>query len=182
VSDKTAILLQLDTDPEPCVFDAVTAIDAGAVQLLRHGGVTPENVAPYIQGCIFTRGPDDLHRTAVFIGGSDTALAEATLAAAQKVCFGPLRVSMMLDAGGCNTTASAATLAVEQHLELAGATCLVLGTGPVGLRTARLLAGLGATVRLGDAELITASAGCAAVQATVRDATCTPVRPAQMKA
>jgi methylenetetrahydrofolate/methylenetetrahydromethanopterin dehydrogenase (NADP+) len=41
---KPKILIQLDTDPQPSVFDAVVAIDAGAEHLLRHGDVTPENV------------------------------------------------------------------------------------------------------------------------------------------
>jgi len=150
VPPKTAILLQLDTDGAPSVFDAVVAIDAGAERLLRHGGVTPENVASRIHGAIFTRGPDDLHRTAAFIGGSDVARAEAVLAAAEKAFFGPLRISLMLDAGGCNTTAAAATLCVTKHLDPAGAVCLVLGAGPVGQRVARLLGGLGATVRLGE--------------------------------
>ena len=33
------ILVCLDTDPQPSVFDAVVAVDAGVDQLLRHGGV-----------------------------------------------------------------------------------------------------------------------------------------------
>ena len=39
------ILLQLDTDPQPSTFDAVVAVDAGADVLLRHGGVTVEDLA-----------------------------------------------------------------------------------------------------------------------------------------
>ena len=38
------ILLCLDTDPQPSVFDAVVAVDAGADQLLRHSNVKPDAV------------------------------------------------------------------------------------------------------------------------------------------
>ena len=64
------ILLCLDTDPQPSVFDAVVAVDAGVDQLLRHGGVTPDDVRNLVYGAMFTRGPAELKNTAVFIGGS----------------------------------------------------------------------------------------------------------------
>ena len=38
------ILLCLDTDPQPSVFDAVVAVDEGVDQLLRHANVTPDAV------------------------------------------------------------------------------------------------------------------------------------------
>ena len=60
-STKPKILIQLDTDPQPSVFDAVVAVDAGVDHLFRHGGVTPENVRDLVYGALFTRGPADLH-------------------------------------------------------------------------------------------------------------------------
>ena len=39
---KPTILIQLDSDPQPSVFDAVVAVDSGVAHLFRHGGVTPE--------------------------------------------------------------------------------------------------------------------------------------------
>lgn len=151
---KPKILLQLDTDAQPSVFDAVVAIDAGAEHLLRHGGVTAEGVRELIYGGMFTRGPADLHSTAVFVGGSNVAAAEKIFDAARRTFFGPLRVSMLMDAGGSNTTAAAAVLSAAKHLNLHESTALVLGgTGPVGQRVARLLAGAGATVRIGSREL-----------------------------
>src|SRR5262245_16535250 len=146
---KSAILLQLDTDPQPSVFDAVVALDAGAVHLLRHGGVTPENVVGLVHGALFTRGPADLARTAIPVGGSDVTAAEGVLAAVRKTFFGPFRVSVLLDANGCNTTASAAVLAAREGMggALAGCRAAVLGgTGPVGRRVARLLAREGVNV------------------------------------
>src|SRR5256885_16778677 len=81
MSDKAKILVQLDTDPLPSVFDRVVAVDAGADHVFAYAGVTPENVRDLVHGCIFTRGPKDLHRTAIFVGGSDVAAGEAVLAA-----------------------------------------------------------------------------------------------------
>jgi hypothetical protein len=44
--DKPSILVQLDTDPLPSVFDRVVAVDAGVAHTFSYGGVTPENVTP----------------------------------------------------------------------------------------------------------------------------------------
>ncbi len=154
------ILLQLDSDPQPSVFDAVVAIDSGVDFLLRHGGVTPDTVRDLVYGAIFTRGGDDLRHTAIFIGGSNVVEGEKLLAAVEKTFFGP-RVSVMLDANGANTTAAAAVLSTMKHVDIANATALVLGgTGPVGLRAARLLVGLGAYVRVASRSQERAEAAC----------------------
>src|ERR1700755_3156325 len=94
------ILLCLDTDPQPSVFDAVVAVDAGADHLLRHGSVTPEAGGDLVYGAMFTRGPADLKNTAVFIGGSDVEAGEKLLQKAKDCFFGPMRVSLMLDSNG----------------------------------------------------------------------------------
>lgn len=163
---KPSILVQLDTDDQPSVFDSVAAIDAGADHLLRHHGITHENVRDRVYGAIFTRGGDDLARTALFIGGSDVRRGEEVLAAVKKAFFGPMRVSVMIDSGGANTTAVAAVLAVEKHVQLAGQTAVVLAaTGPVGQRAARLLARQGAKVRVASRDLARAEHVCAAIRA-----------------
>lgn len=170
---KPSILIQLDTDPQPSVFDAVVAIDAGAGHLLRHGGVEPAKVRDLVYGALFTRGPADLSRTAIFVGGSDVSAGEALLKAVIDTFFGPFRVSVLMDSNGANTTAAAAVLAALDGLggSLSGAKAAVLGaTGPVGQRVARLLAREGAEVAVGSrrsdraeatAELIRASTGYA---------------------
>jgi hypothetical protein len=158
---KPKILIQLDTDPQPSVFDAVVAVDAGAEHLFRHGGVTPANVRDLVYGALFTRGPADLHSTSIFIGGSDVAAGEAVLAAVEATFFGPFRVSVLLDANGANTTAAAAVLAASRSLggSLKDAKAAVLGaTGPVGHRVARLLLGQGAAVAVGSRSLDRATA------------------------
>ncbi|MGH7202465.1 MAG: methylene-tetrahydromethanopterin dehydrogenase N-terminal domain-containing protein, partial [Planctomycetaceae bacterium] len=60
------ILIQLDTDPLPSVFDRVVAVDAGVDELFSYGGVTRENVEPLVHGAMFTRGGAALRRTAIF--------------------------------------------------------------------------------------------------------------------
>lgn len=168
---KPRILVQLDTDPQPSVFDSVVAVDAGAEQLLRHGGVQTSQVRELVYGAMFTRGVDDLHRTAVFIGGSDVSAGEALLAEAQQAFFGPMRVSVMLDSNGANTTAAAAVLVAGKHRPLAGADAVVLAaTGPVGSRVVRLLALEGARVRVASRKLERAEAVCQAVQNRTTDA------------
>ena len=143
------ILVCLDTDAQPSVFDGVVAVDAGVDQLFRHAGVTVEAVRDLVYGAIFTRGPDDLKHTAIFVGGSDVAAGEAVLAEVEQTFFGPLRVSTMLDSNGANTTAAAAVLAARRHLPLEQQQAVVLAaTGPVGQRVARLLAEEGAAVRV----------------------------------
>jgi len=153
---KPKILIQLDTDPQPSVFDAVVAIDAGAEHLLRHGSVTPEGVRDLVYGALFTRGPADLSATAIFIGGSNVTAGEALLSAVRKTFFGPFRVSVLLDANGANTTAAAAVIAALASMGglLEGVTAAVLAaTGPVGQRAARLLCRLGAHVSVGSRSL-----------------------------
>ena len=81
------ILLCLDTDPQPSVFDAVVAVDAGVDQLFRHGSVTADAVRDLVYGAMFTRGPADLKNTAVFIGGSDVAAGEATAGQSAESAF-----------------------------------------------------------------------------------------------
>src|SRR5438874_9645492 len=135
MSDKPTVLVQLDTDPLPSTFDRVVAVDAGVQHVFAYGGVTPANVMPLAHGCIFTRGPKDLHRTAVFVGGSDAAAAEAVFAEVKRHLIPQygLNVSVMLDPNGANTTAAAAVRAAGRHLDLGAAQSLVLGgTGPVG--------------------------------------------------
>ena len=144
------ILLHLDSSALPSVFDRIVAYDSGADEVLSYGGVTVEAVRDLVHGAIFTRGPKDLHNTAIFIGGSDMAAGEQLLAAVQKTFFGPLKVSVMLDSNGSNTTAVAAVAKLVQTLgDVRGRRAVITaGTGPVGTRAAGLLARAGAKVTI----------------------------------
>lgn len=142
------LLLQLDSSRLPSVFDRVVAYDAGADAIMSYGGVTEADVRDLVYGCMFTRGPRDLHHSAVWIGGADMSAGEKLLEAARKTIFPPFTVSMMLDSNGSNTTAVAAVVKIEESLgDVKGRKALVTaGTGPVGLRVAGLLARDGARV------------------------------------
>ena len=151
---KPKILVQLDADPHASVFDAIAAVDAGVDQLLQYSSVSIEQVQGLVHGAMFTRGTDELQHSAVYIGGSDVATGEALLRATTDCFFGPLRVSVLLDASGANTTAAAAVVAAGRHLELAETGAIVLAsTGPVGQRVARLLAASGAHVKVASRSL-----------------------------
>ena len=153
---------------------------------MRHARVTPDNVRERVHGAIFTRGPDDLHNTALFVGGSDVSRGEQVLAAVVGSFLGPLRTSVMIDSGGANTTAAAAVLAAAKHLDLSSVTALVLAaTGPVGQRVAWLLAREGAEVRAASRRLERAEEVAAAVlekSASARIAPCTANTQAELSA
>jgi methylenetetrahydrofolate/methylenetetrahydromethanopterin dehydrogenase (NADP+) len=145
------ILICLDSDPQPSVFDSVVAVDAGVAHLFRHGGVSPSSVRDLVYGAIFTRPVEDLRNTAIFVGGSDVSAGEHLLTEVTNTFFGPMRVSAMLDSNGSNTTAAAAVIAVARHVDLTTSKVAVLaGTGSVGKRILHMLAADGAAVRLGS--------------------------------
>ncbi len=176
--EKRKILIQLDSDPDPSVFDRVVAVDAGADEVFSYGGVRPETVRDKVHGAIFTRGPKDLGKTAFFIGGSDVSAGERLLAEVRRHMLPQygLRVSVLLDSNGANTTAAAAVRSAARHLDLSRAKALVLGgTGPVGQRVALLLALHGAEVRLASRQQERAALAVMAIQAKAPQAHLTPI-------
>ena len=159
------ILIQLDSDRFASVFDAITAYDAGVDRVLQYGGVSPEHVRDLVYGAMFTRGGNDLKNSSVFIGGSDVALGEKMMKATTDSFFGPVRVSVMLDANGCNTTAAAMVKKITSVGGLEGQKVVVMGgTGPVGVRAAALMAGEGAQVLLTSRSREGADKACAYVK------------------
>lgn len=173
---KPKILIQLDPDQHASVFDAIVAIDAGVDQLLQYSNVESNQVTPLVHGAIFTRGPNELRNTAIFVGGSNAAQSETLLKEVRASFVGPMRVSVMMDANGSNTTAAAAVLAAAKHCSLRDADALVLGaTGPVGQRAARLLAREGAKVRVASRDGRRADEICHMVRKLVPDAQLSPL-------
>ena len=165
---KPKILLQLDSDEQPSVFDSVVAVDAGVDQLFRHHNVKPDAVRDLVYGAMFTRGPDELHNTAVFIGGSDVTAGEKLLKKVKEAFTGPFKVSVMLDSNGANTTAAAAVLAASKHVDLSKTKVLVLAaTGSVGRRVVRLLAQAGAEVRVTSRTLERAQDVCGDIHSDI---------------
>ena len=133
------ILLQLDTEEHPSPFDAIVAHDADVDVLLSHGNVKREDARALAQDAFFTRGPDDLKNTAIWVGGKHVATGEEVFAEVQKAFFGPFKVSVMLDSNGCNTTAATTIARIAKRYDLDGKRAVVLGLGSVGLRSAVLL-------------------------------------------
>ncbi len=179
---KPKILIQLEGDEHASVFDAVVAVDSGIDHLLQYHSVQADQVRDLVHGAMFTRGPQDLHNTAVFIGGANVTHGESLLQAAISCFFGPMRVSVMLDANGANTTAAAAVLAAARHVELSQSEALVLAaTGPVGQRAVRLLARAGCKVRVASRSADRAAATCEQVRASVDGAVLNPLATSNTK-
>jgi len=155
------LLLQLDSDKFPSAFDCITAYDAGVDNVLSYGGVVLDNVPNIVYGAMFTRGVGELKNTAIFIGGSDVPVGEAMLKEVLKTFFGPVRVSVMADPNGSNTTASAAVRKITSAIDVSGRKVVVFaGTGPVGIRACTLLAKEGAEVYLTSRKMERAKAAC----------------------
>jgi hypothetical protein len=166
------LLLQLDPDRHASAFDRIVGYDAGADEVLSYGGVQQDDVRSLVHGAIFTRGPADLHHTAIFIGGTEIARAERLLEEVQRTFFGPFRVSVVFDPNGSNTTAAAAVLKVVRAIggEVQGRRAVVLaGTGPVGTRAAGLLARLGAKVAITSRQVDRAQAAAAQIRERFRE-------------
>jgi methylenetetrahydrofolate/methylenetetrahydromethanopterin dehydrogenase (NADP+) len=172
------LLLHLDSSPHPSAFDRIVALDAGADEVLSYGAVAEDAVRDLVHGAIFTRGPKDLHNTAIFIGGTDMAAGERLFAAARKTFFGPMRVSVMLDSNGSNTTAVAAVAKLTRAAgDVKGRHAVVTAsTGPVGMRAAGLLAKAGAEVVVTSRR----QQGSADVAAAIHQRFNATVRPVEM--
>jgi methylenetetrahydrofolate/methylenetetrahydromethanopterin dehydrogenase (NADP+) len=141
------LLIQIDSDKLASSFDAITAYDAGVDHVLSYGDVALDDVRNLVYGAIFTRGGEDLKNSAIFLGGSSVPAGEAMLGAVQESYFGPLRVSVMADPNGSNTTAAATVLKIVRAVPVDGKCATIFaGTGPVGIRAAALLAKEGCQV------------------------------------
>lgn len=159
------ILVQLDPDAQPSSFDAIVAVDAEVDHLLQYRQVEPAQVRQLVHGAIFTRGPQELKNTALFIGGHDVERGARLLDQVVQSFFGPLRVSVLMDSNGANTTAAAAVLAAARHVSLPGSMATVLAaTGPVGQRVVQLLVQQGCRVRVGSRQPERAEAVCRQIQ------------------
>ena len=133
------LLLQLDTDILPSAFDRVVAHDSGVDNVIPYGSCTRDNITQHVHGMIFTRSKKNLHNSAIFIGGSDVSASELVGEAVKNSFFGDHRVSVMSDPNGSNTTAAAIVRKVVSHYDVNDKKVLIIGSGPVGQRTALLL-------------------------------------------
>ena len=159
------LLFQFDTDLHSSTFDTVVAYDGGADHVIGHGSLTPQNIAPLVEGTIFTRAPKDKKNTAIFVGGSDMQAGQELFQAVQSHFFPGFQVSVMLDSNGSNTTAAACVAKLASSGSLTGKKAVVLaGTGPVGQRAAAMLTLEGANVTIVSRQLWNAEKACEAME------------------
>lgn len=153
--EKPFILHMLTTAKNLSPFDVNMAMDAGWVSAIPYINVEPSEVRGLVQDAIFSRSPQGLKKTAIFIGGRETKQAIDMLKMAKNSMVPPFEVSVFADPSGAFTTAAGMVAAVEKELAekfdttLAGKQVLALGgTGPVGQAAAVLAAQAGAEVRI----------------------------------
>lgn len=172
---RPKVLVQLDTDTQPSLYDTLLATDAGAEHLFRHHGITPSNVVGLVQQVLAARGPTGLTRTAFFVGGSDLLSAEEVLNEILNSFIESQRVSILFDPAGSSTMAAATLLTAKKHLELQALTALVLApTTSVGQQLLLLLAREKVHVRVGGRNVSSAKKVCDAILARVPGADLSP--------
>ena len=142
------ILIHLDHNPHPRVFDQIMSLDGGADQILAHGDVDPQDVPVLVSGALYSRPRDELHRTAPLITGTNDHVIDEMVRQARRAFFGPYRISLMSECKGGSTVAAATVTRVRQLVTLTKARVVVVGGGPAGARVAGILASEGARVRL----------------------------------
>lgn len=149
---KPYLLHMITPEKNLSAFDVNMAFDAGWTAM-PYLDVKLDEVAGIIQDTIFSRTPQGLKRTGIFIGGRDMHLAMDMFNTAKEAMVPPFEISVLTDPSGAFTTAAAMVAAVAHQLkvknseELKGQRIIVIGgTGPVGASAAVLAAKLGAEV------------------------------------
>ena len=124
-------------------FDVNMALDAGYEAAIPYTSVTLEDVAGLVQDAIFSRGPEGVKRTAMFIGGKRAIEALDMMKRAKAAMVDPFKISVFADPAGSFTTAAAmvacAETALKKHFstEFKGKRVVVFGgTGVVAFASA----------------------------------------------
>jgi methylene-tetrahydromethanopterin dehydrogenase len=136
-------------------FDVNMALDAGYDDAIPYTSVTIEDVSGLVQDAIFSRGPEGVKRTGVFIGGKRAIEALDMMERAKKAMVPPFEISVFSDPAGSFTTAAAMVACVKKALrekystELKSKHIAVFGgTGVVGFASAVIAALDGAQATL----------------------------------
>lgn len=134
-------------------FDINMAYEAHYDAVIPYHNIGLDEVYALTQDTIFSRSPEGVKRTGIFIGGRDFQLSIDMLNAARKAMVPPFAVSVLADPSGAITTAAAMVAMAERALDetfqqpFSGRTVYVFGgTGPVGNCVALLAASGGAKV------------------------------------
>ena len=136
-------------------FDINMAYEARYDAVIPYCNVTLDEIHALTQDTIFSRSPEGVRRTGIFIGGREFHLAIDMLNAAKKAMVPPFEVSVLADPSGAITTAAAMVALAERWCttldgaDLSGRRVYVFGgTGPVGNCVGLLAARCGADVAL----------------------------------
>ncbi len=136
-------------------FDVNMALDAGYDAAIPYTNVTIEDVKGLVQDAIFSRGPEGVKRTGMFIAGKRAVEALDMMDRAKAAMVPPFEISVFSDPAGSFTTAAAMVACVKQALrekfstDLKGKNIAIYGgTGVVGFASAVISAMEGATATL----------------------------------
>ncbi|MEA3254433.1 MAG: methylene-tetrahydromethanopterin dehydrogenase N-terminal domain-containing protein [Candidatus Altiarchaeota archaeon] len=164
------ILAYISPEKYASLFDLIVAYDAGADVVVPYCNIDLDDMRDMVHSCVFTRHPNDLKDTAIFIGGHDVDKGEELMNKAVE-SFNELpdafRVSIVADPDGAYTTSSACVVKIKNSCEgnLSGLNATILaGTGPVGQRIAVLLAKEGCNVTLTSRKLDRSESSCRAIK------------------
>ncbi|MGH7557612.1 MAG: methylene-tetrahydromethanopterin dehydrogenase N-terminal domain-containing protein [Gemmatimonadota bacterium] len=142
------ILIHIDHNPHPRVFDRIMSLDGGAEQILAYGDVDPQDVPVLVSGALYSRPREELSRTAILVTGTNDRVIAEMVRQAKRAFFGAYRVSILSECKGGNAVAGAAVARIGQLLDLQRLPAVVVAGGPAGARVAGLLARAGADVTL----------------------------------
>lgn len=148
MSEPARILIHLDHNPHPRVFDQIMSTDGGADRILAHGDVDPQDVPLLVSGALYSRPLEELHRTAALITGTNDHVIDEMVRQARRAFFGAYRISLMSECKGGSAVAAAGVVRIRELVALSGARVVVIGGGPVGARLGGLLSAAGAEVLL----------------------------------
>jgi methylene-tetrahydromethanopterin dehydrogenase len=98
-------------------FDVNMALDAGFDDAIPYTNVTIEDVYGLVQDAIFSRSPDGIKRTGVFIGGKKAIEALDMMDRAKKAMVPPFEISVFADPAGSFTTAAAMVACAKKALQ-----------------------------------------------------------------
>ena len=158
---KNSIIHMIDPTAYVSPFDINMAVDAGYDVVIPYSNVELWQVNGILQDAIFSREPEGVKKTAVFIGGRDIGLAKKMLEAAKEAMVPPFEISVLADPSGAYTTAAALVACVERELkdkhgmELKDSRGVIFGgTGPVGIATGVIASLAGADITLVDHQSV----------------------------
>jgi methylene-tetrahydromethanopterin dehydrogenase len=136
-------------------FDVNMGLDAGFDHAIPYTNVTVEDVYGLVQDAIFSRGPEGIKRTAMFIGGKRAIEALDMMDRAKNAMVPPFEISVFADPAGSFTTAAAMVACAKKALrekfsaDLKGMRVVVFGgTGVVAFASAVIAVGDGAKATL----------------------------------